>query len=366
MRKQSYYISLAAALLAIAYYFIISFYITPSFKAITLESAERNALMVGHHMKSMISGNHEPMHQLEALPAQMEKWRKELNLEKIKLFTKDGVVVYSTNKEDIGKKNTHDYFTTIVSRGKTFSTIVSKDRKTMEGRIVQADVVETYVPFMKEGEFQGAVELYFDITSLNKKMSKAVNISTLLPLLLILVFFMLVLVLVFPRANDSSAEKALPGQHRSPYLFLFIILLAIFVCEVVVMAMLTKLPPTSVLVEALIDASLLALLVAPFLFLFICKPLLQHIEKHKVNNLERERTIKELNIALDEVKTLSGLLPICSWCKKIRDDKGYWSQIERYVSKHSEANFSHSVCPDCMEKHYPEVTDSSEENKKTS
>ena len=69
---------------------------------------------------------------------------------------------------------------------------------------------------------------------------------------------------------------------------------------------------------------------------------------------DRERLITELQEALAEVKALSGLLPICSNCKKIRDDKGYWSQIESYIGKHSEAEFSHGICPDCAKKLYPE------------
>jgi len=65
---------------------------------------------------------------------------------------------------------------------------------------------------------------------------------------------------------------------------------------------------------------------------------------------ERERLIAELQKALAEIKTLSGMLPICASCKKIRDDKGYWSQIETYISKHTDAVFSHSMCPECAEK----------------
>ena len=63
---------------------------------------------------------------------------------------------------------------------------------------------------------------------------------------------------------------------------------------------------------------------------------------------------KQLEKALKRIKTLSGLIPICSNCKKIRNDKGYWVQVETYVHKHSGANFSHSICPECGEKLYPE------------
>ena len=65
--------------------------------------------------------------------------------------------------------------------------------------------------------------------------------------------------------------------------------------------------------------------------------------------------ITALKHAQDEIKTLEGILPLCSFCKKIRDDKGYWEQVDTYINKYSKADISHSVCPDCMRKHYPEV-----------
>ena len=71
-------------------------------------------------------------------------------------------------------------------------------------------------------------------------------------------------------------------------------------------------------------------------------------------NEEREKLILELQDAIAKVKTLSGMLPICASCKKIRDDKGYWKQIEAYISEHSEALFTHGICPECTRKLYPE------------
>lgn len=67
---------------------------------------------------------------------------------------------------------------------------------------------------------------------------------------------------------------------------------------------------------------------------------------------EREKLIHDLQQASSEVKILSGLLPICSHCKKIRDDKGYWNSIEAYIHEHSEAKFSHGICQECIKKHY--------------
>jgi K+-sensing histidine kinase KdpD len=74
---------------------------------------------------------------------------------------------------------------------------------------------------------------------------------------------------------------------------------------------------------------------------------------------EREKAIQQLQTALAEVKTLSGLLPMCSGCKKIRNDQGYWQQIESYLMDHSDAKLSHGLCPECMEMLNPEFSDDS-------
>ncbi len=70
--------------------------------------------------------------------------------------------------------------------------------------------------------------------------------------------------------------------------------------------------------------------------------------------IERQRLMAEIKQALDHIKTLQGMLPICSACKKIRDDAGYWNRIESYLSEHSEVRFTHSICPDCAKQLYPE------------
>jgi hypothetical protein len=77
------------------------------------------------------------------------------------------------------------------------------------------------------------------------------------------------------------------------------------------------------------------------------------IENARLYELAQERADK-LEKALHEIKILRGIIPICTSCKKIRDDEGYWQQVETYITDHSEALFSHGICPDCMEKLYPE------------
>lgn len=79
------------------------------------------------------------------------------------------------------------------------------------------------------------------------------------------------------------------------------------------------------------------------------------ITDRKKAEIELHEEKNKLEIALNKVKKLSGLLPICSICKKIRDDKGYWNQIEAYIRDHSEAEFSHSICQNCAKKYYPDI-----------
>ncbi len=74
--------------------------------------------------------------------------------------------------------------------------------------------------------------------------------------------------------------------------------------------------------------------------------------------------VQELREAALHIKTLQDIIPICSFCKKIRDDQGYWDQVDSYFSRHSEARFSHSVCPDCLKKNYPAWTNDVDEGPK--
>ena len=81
----------------------------------------------------------------------------------------------------------------------------------------------------------------------------------------------------------------------------------------------------------------------------------RNITERKLAEEERERLIVELQTALSEIKTLRGLLPICMNCHKIRTEQGAWNKLETYISKHSDAKFSHGICPDCFEKHMRDI-----------
>jgi PAS domain-containing protein len=83
--------------------------------------------------------------------------------------------------------------------------------------------------------------------------------------------------------------------------------------------------------------------------------IVRDVTERRTLEMERERLIGELQTALADVKTLSGLVPICSSCKKIRDDRGYWRTVERYLSEHSDAQLTHGLCDDCLRRLYPDL-----------
>lgn len=83
---------------------------------------------------------------------------------------------------------------------------------------------------------------------------------------------------------------------------------------------------------------------------------MHHYRRSNFLALDQEKKLRtELEEAISKVKTLQGMLPICAHCKKVRDDQGYWTRIEEYIRAHSEAQFTHGICPDCIKEHYGEV-----------
>ncbi len=134
--------------------------------------------------------------------------------------------------------------------------------------------------------------------------------------------------------------------------FLLIISGAIFSSEFIIMMFFHYLPHLPAYQEAFLDAFILTAIVFPVLYLLVFRPLTIYIRIGKETEKEKNSLIDKLQKALDEVKTLQGIIPICSSCKKIRDDEGYWNRIESYMEKRTDAHFSHSICPECEKKLY--------------
>jgi len=195
------------------------------------------------------------------------------NLWKVRFFNPDGLILYSSEKAEIGNMNKKPYFVELVAKGQIFVNMVRKKGETGEGEPTPYDVVETYIPIMLENTFNGAFEVYVNVTEQMQRLKAQFWRSYIIFSLVICIF--LILIVVFSFRMDKGAK-------------------------------------------------------------------------------ERENIILELQDALAEVITLRGIIPICSSCKKVRDDKGYWNQIESYIRDHSEADFSHSICPECAKELYPD------------
>lgn len=153
--------------------------------------------------------------------------------------------------------------------------------------------------------------------------------------------------------EQASGEKpCTPSLFCSPLGLLAITALSIFVAEAIVMFLLSVLPyRLGVVAEAVLDGVILTVIVLPVLYVFFYRPLSAHIAEREKVEEGREKLIDELRAALEKIKVLSGMLPICASCKRIRD-QGSWVSMEKYISERSEAQFTHSICDECAERLY--------------
>lgn len=133
-------------------------------------------------------------------------FKDDRHLIKLRFFSPDGEIVFSSDASEIGKANSNDYFRNIVAKGEIFSKVVEKDGKTAEGVIAKRDVVETYVPFMADGHFGGAIEVYYDITE-RAATIKALTIRTTLILAALAGGFLAAMLLALNKAGNSIEER---------------------------------------------------------------------------------------------------------------------------------------------------------------
>lgn len=152
--------------------------------------------------------------------------------------------------------------------------------------------------------------------------------------------------------EDRGAPDPAPRLFRSPARLFAVTALSIFVAEAAVMFVLSALPQIPLPVEALLDAVMLTLTVLPVLYFFFYRPLSTHMAERVRMEEGREKLIGELKTALERIKVLSGLLPVCASCKRIKDDAGGWVSMEKYISERSDAQFTHSICDVCAERLY--------------
>ena len=143
--------------------------------------------------------------------AHVQALKDDRHLIKLRFFSPEGEIIFSTDEDEIGKANTNDYFRNIVAKGQVFSKVVEKDHKTADGVVTKIDVVETYVPFMAEGRFGGAVEVYYDITRRVDKF-EALTLRTTMILVVIALGFLAAMLLALNKAKDALDEREMAEE----------------------------------------------------------------------------------------------------------------------------------------------------------
>ena len=375
-------------------------YIFPLFSEYIQKNNQDEAVRVAKHLMYMIVPDLNGLNK-NYLPAQSQKklqrTTEEFNLIKLKIFSKPGRVLYSTTSNDIGILNKNRYFQDIVARGKVYTKVVEKGEKSLEHQIINADVVETYIPIMKRDKFVGAFEIYYNLTDNQKKLGKLLsNSSIILIFLAISLWGANFFVLIKAGHNIDQRERADNALRESEEKYRSItesMVNAMYICSpdfrvgFMNSAMIKKIgydatgekcfqtiygldekcpwcihekvQKGEVVTTEIVnpkDGRTYNVSHSPIFHEngSISKmTIFRDITQSKLLEIEREKLIKELKNALDQVKQLSGLLPICASCKKIKDDKGDWHQIESYIRDHSEAEFTHGICQECVKKLYP-------------
>lgn len=209
---------IASSLFVLSFPLYSIFWVYPHFTKIITFEKEVSAKQIANHISKMlvVDGANNTITQESITDDFIETLKEaqvDFDLTKIKVFSSQGKVLYSTDDQDIGAFNTNPYFRDIISQGKIFSKVVHSDEKTMEEEVVKKDVVEAYVPLMRDNHFIGAFEIYYDITysghSINTFIAKSRIIILMISVFLLLCILLISFSAMLYRKKQRKAEKQL-------------------------------------------------------------------------------------------------------------------------------------------------------------
>ncbi|MGN7613828.1 diguanylate cyclase domain-containing protein [Magnetococcales bacterium HHB-1] len=196
-------------LVAVLFPLYESWTVYPEFRRLIMEFVEHDAKRKAVHLTSY-PGFSEDISQGKISPAfieEIDKIRHDFGLEKVKVFSRNGAVIFSTEQKDIGKINRKSYFHEIVAKGQPFSKMVKKDQKTMDGHSAPIAVVESYVPVIQGGEFVGAFEIYYNVTYEEAEINGLFSKSTTQLFILSLLLCGLLAVVIFRLAQEIHSRS---------------------------------------------------------------------------------------------------------------------------------------------------------------
>ena len=189
-------------------------FVFPSFTGLLTTDSQDDAVRVANHVKSAVLRDVDIAQGFlpDSFPREIEAVKRDFGLLKIKIFSAEGKIIYSTDPIDSGRINKEKYFHEIVAKGNNFTKVVRKNTKSLEGQTLAADVVETYVPIMKDSAFTGAFEIYMDITE--RKLQNDKLISQSRAILFIIAFALLTAVVIssLKAGKDLAARKQAEEQ----------------------------------------------------------------------------------------------------------------------------------------------------------
>lgn len=205
-------ILIAAVIAVVTLHLFFYFYLYPSITEFVMANTEQDAVRLARHLSSMFIGEVNELKNYSLPPAlgkEADKLKSDFNLMKIKIFSPDGEIIYSTDMKDIGDINRNGYFHDIVTNGNTFTKLVKKNTRSLEGQIIPVDVIETYVPVTRSGKLVGAFEIYYDITG---KISKIGTFLSHTSTVAFIVTFGLLFAVI---AGSVKAKRSINQRNRA-------------------------------------------------------------------------------------------------------------------------------------------------------
>ncbi len=200
------FLSLAITILLPGYeYFVLH----PSYKNLLIEETENEAVRYASYMVRTLGLENQSLIKdrlPEALAESLQPVKRDKQLLKLRIFSALGEIIFSTEADEIGTLNERAYFREIVAKGQVYSKVVQKDRKTADGVTTKIDIVETYVPFMANDSFGGAIEVYYDVTDSIDKV-QAISFQSILTAALLSLVFMVAICIALKRAYLSFQER---------------------------------------------------------------------------------------------------------------------------------------------------------------
>jgi len=208
------YIFLILLLVGILFPLANIYVVFPYFTDLFIKNVEDEAVRLGTHLADLYFIKNKPIEadDVKLIEGSVSQHIQDLHLINFKIFSPEGHVFYSVNKDDIGTINKKDYFHNIVARGTPYTKLVEKDTVSLEGQEIIADVIETYVPIMSEGKFMGSFEIYYDVTNKQDELKNVILKASAVPV--VMTFAGLVLTIFILLQLDKTMNRQAKAEQE--------------------------------------------------------------------------------------------------------------------------------------------------------